>query len=480
MTYDFDKYMPLLAETDFQPESFFSGRQAELSLLQNLLLDHTGVPVLLIGPRGIGKTALCQFYARNYRESYWGTTFFSAQSVFGMGALLPFILSRIANDANMEGSSEDTITAHVRSPRDSKNYLLVIDDCHVLHDSELASVLAKLMYLKGLSILLTSLVNLSSSTLLQGEHATFKVVDLATLSEVDIRDMLVKRLLFCGASTSIANHILQQLHQKAVPFSGLSPRFVLELSNMILNGADFDLSLEATREKYFTSVSHLLITSHRGRFVVLPSVQQSHLALVSPGRPLFPSAPYVILRNVRYHWKAQIDEFEELLNDPLTPESVFQAYFEKYPHFLKGIDYCNVVAQPLLERDEAGDLIPDFLLQPIISEYCDVLDLKLPTTEFVVGSKDRKRLSQAIHASIAQVREYRDYFDTPAYREALYQKYGIKAYRPKSMLVIGRRPTEISEEKLRQIMSEVPQYLTVMTYDDLLAKMKVMAELYRV
>jgi hypothetical protein len=124
----------------------------------------------------------------------------------------------------------------------------------------------------------------------------------------------------------------------------------------------------------------------------------------------------------------------------------------------------------LLERDDAGPLIPDFILQPFDNELCDLLELKLPGEPLVVGTENRRRFSGAVHTAAAQLRTYRDYFEDRSKRDGVFSRYGIKAYRPRLSVVIGRSPT-IDPIEFRKI-AEGQTDVKVMTYDDLLRRAK--------
>ena len=105
------------------------------------------------------------------------------------------------------------------------------------------------------------------------------------------------------------------------------------------------------------------------------------------------------------------------------------------------------------------------------------LDLKLPTENLIVGKKDRLHFSAAVHNAIAQVREYRDYFEVPQNRQKVLGKYGLTAYRPTAAIIIGRDPENVSEEKLKQISEANPSYLKILTYDQLFLQMQQMLNL---
>ena len=92
--------------------------------------------------------------------------------------------------------------------------------------------------------------------------------------------------------------------------------------------------------------------------------------------------------------------------------------------------------------------------------------LKLPRAKLVVGQSNRRRLSAALMEACAQLREYRDYFEEQANRNAIDQIYGLRFYRPKMIVVIGKRSDYLANE-LRKAESDVPQ-LIITTYDDVL------------
>lgn len=167
----------------------------------------------------------------------------------------------------------------------------------------------------------------------------------------------------------------------------------------------------------------------------------------------------------------KLDKFDELLNDSSAKEHHFQEFFERNPEFLIGLDYDRAIPHPVLYRDTEGLLIPDFFLQPLNSQLCDILDLKLPDEKLVVGSKNRIRLSSSVYEVVAQLRKYSDYFDDPKLRADVQAKYGITAFKPALSVVIGRTPRHVSDEKYRQIL-EGTGGVRILTYDDLKRQMK--------
>lgn len=164
--------------------------------------------------------------------------------------------------------------------------------------------------------------------------------------------------------------------------------------------------------------------------------------------------------------KAAIEELEFLINDTKATEQAFQAFFERNPRLILNDEYKKAHAHIALTREE-GLLIPDFLLEPLDqNSLCDILDLKLPTAKLFVLKKSRMRYSAAVMEACAQLREYSNYFDDNINREKVFNEYGLLAYKPKMIVIIGRRGN-IDPIAIKKMESDVPQ-LVLRTYDDVL------------
>jgi Domain of unknown function (DUF4263) len=170
-----------------------------------------------------------------------------------------------------------------------------------------------------------------------------------------------------------------------------------------------------------------------------------------------------------YGWWPIVEQLEELINSDSATEQQLQEFFECNPQFLCGDTY--EVAQPhvVLQRLGTGPLIPDFVLKPPNeSALCDLLELKLPKAKLLVGHSNRRRLSASLLEASAQLREYRDYFELAENRNAVEETYGLRLFRPRMMVVIGKRNQYLAND-LRKAEIDIPQ-LTIVTYDDLLER----------
>jgi hypothetical protein len=162
-----------------------------------------------------------------------------------------------------------------------------------------------------------------------------------------------------------------------------------------------------------------------------------------------------------------IQELEELINSSTITEHQLQTFFERNPEFLCGDTYESARPHIVLQRPHEGPLIPDFALKPNnANALCDLLELKLPTAKLLTGKDNRKRLSAALLEACAQLREYRDFFEQDRNRREIDEVYGLRFFRPRMMVVIGKRSEYLASD-LRKAEGDVPQLL-ITTYDDLL------------
>lgn len=170
-------------------------------------------------------------------------------------------------------------------------------------------------------------------------------------------------------------------------------------------------------------------------------------------------------------WKSLIEELEDMINSATITEADLQDFFERNPRLLCGDAYEAAHPHIILQRPDAGPLIPDFVLKPPNENaLCDLLELKLPKAKLVVGQSNRRRLSAALLEACAQLREYRDYFEVQVNRDAIEEIYGLRFYRPKMIVVIGKRSDYLAND-LRRAETDVPQ-LNITTYDDVLDRAK--------
>ena len=168
--------------------------------------------------------------------------------------------------------------------------------------------------------------------------------------------------------------------------------------------------------------------------------------------------------------KSAIEELEYLMNDPKSTEQALQEFFERNQKLIINDEYKKAHSHIALTKED-GDLIPDFLLEPLDqNSLCDILDLKLPTAKIHILQKNRIRYSTAVMEACAQLREYNNYFDEKNNRERILREYGLLAYKPKMIVIIGRKGS-IDPISVKKMQTDFLQ-LTLRTYDDVLIRAK--------
>lgn len=178
-----------------------------------------------------------------------------------------------------------------------------------------------------------------------------------------------------------------------------------------------------------------------------------------------------LLNKERLSLLEAVEEFEALINNPKTKEQDLQRFFERNPAFITTDEYRTAHPHLVLEPGDGGKLIPDFVLEPLNSAaLCDLLELKLPSAQYFVLKKGRMRYSAAVLDACAQLREYRAFFDEPKNRESVQRKYGLRAYRPRMLVIIGRKG-DYDPIQARRTEDDLPA-LSLRTYDDILERIK--------
>lgn len=167
---------------------------------------------------------------------------------------------------------------------------------------------------------------------------------------------------------------------------------------------------------------------------------------------------------------AAIEELEALINSDAS-EGRFHDFFENHPEFLLTLgDYKAMHPQLVLHEDDGGKLIPDFFLEKLTSDFCNICDLKKPTRDLIRHQRHRARFRDAVYEAIAQLQAYRDWFEDRRNRELFRSRYGLSAYRPRVVVIIGRRQSYSTEVERIRIESALPPWVSLSTYDDVVAR----------
>lgn len=166
--------------------------------------------------------------------------------------------------------------------------------------------------------------------------------------------------------------------------------------------------------------------------------------------------------------REQIDQFEWLIEKGV-PELEFQKFLEQNPFILTSLgSYSRAEPRVILHEDEGRKLIPDFFLEFADRRDSDILELKLPNITVDVRVRARDRLSSKVHAAVAQLRTYRDWFNSESNRLKFIQTTGMKCFMPRAIIIIGRSSDFKSDIDRISLEETLPEWVSLRTYDDLL------------
>jgi hypothetical protein len=463
-----DRHPPFLGDVPLGAlQSVFAGRDQELRRLDQMLGQSGGSPAFVVGPAGVGKTALCRAFEHFHGKKYSGSVFCSAPQFASPDALIDYI-----DYQRVQISKQGPFPQGFRN-RDGRA-LLIVDDVDRFSDQEAAYLLTHLHSRSP------DLVSLCTSRerfrfLEISEIPSLELI-LAPLPKSALVALVTNYVAAAGVDRKCVEQFLSAFERQGLQPERLTPRVVLHLFNSYLMRGDLSRAI-AELSRRGIDASNIVILEHEGRLRALPVFQGPPAGIIAPSEPPVYAAPYIVIPHLRAIWRTQLEEFEVLLADLKSNERTFQSFFERNPHFLRGVEYSRVLAHPSLIREDGSALIPDFLLQPLGTNFADILDLKRPDAKLVTSRKDRRHFAQGVHEAIAQVREYREYFERSEYRRAVQERYGLTSYRPSTLIVIGRQPESVTEEEMKRIAGDVPNFVQVQTYDDVLRRMRRMVEL---
>jgi hypothetical protein len=164
-------------------------------------------------------------------------------------------------------------------------------------------------------------------------------------------------------------------------------------------------------------------------------------------------------------FREEVDDLETLINSPNVKESALQRFIEAHPEVMLGGEYVRLHAQLLL-RGVGTELRPDFFVESVTG-LCDILELKLPTERIISGRIERRMFSSCVQMGIAQVKDYSEFFEDRGQRRWFQDAYGLKVFRPLTILLVGR-DNEFTDVIERRRLESWMGNFKIFTYDDLL------------
>lgn len=192
-------------------------------------------------------------------------------------------------------------------------------------------------------------------------------------------------------------------------------------------------------------------------------------------------------RKLNYYWttiekdqiQRGIDRFWRLLKkyerlSSLREEKEIHKFITRNPYMLKRDIYGKHWYEPYLEdfNPNENDKEPDFALKPNFSFQTDlsIVEVKLPTEKFIKKKKYHKDFYANIYEYLGQVLNYKDYLESDAYQQQIYNTFKENPKHIDYKLLIGRKKDK--EENEYHINKKLRQYslsnIELLTYDELI------------
>lgn len=101
-----------------------------------------------------------------------------------------------------------------------------------------------------------------------------------------------------------------------------------------------------------------------------------------------------------------------------------------------------------------------------------------PYDDLVVRRRNRTYFQQHVQNAIAQLRFYQEWFESPSNRRVFEERWQVRTFRPKMVIVIGRKHHFLDDVERLRLVSGLADRLEVWTYDDLLGRARRMRSLF--
>lgn len=141
-----------------------------------------------------------------------------------------------------------------------------------------------------------------------------------------------------------------------------------------------------------------------------------------------------------------IGQFQNLYLSPKIRETTIAKFLDSHPEIIVNVlSAKSYIYEPLLEWIEKPvniveeSINPDMFLERD-DGYYDIIDFKtaaLMRKNLTKGKTSRKRFIDYVYEGIAQLANYRDYFNYPKNAQLAFKKYNVKIKDPKLILIVG-------------------------------------------
>ena len=181
---------------------------------------------------------------------------------------------------------------------------------------------------------------------------------------------------------------------------------------------------------------------------------------------------FQISNDFKYEKLPQLNRFIEIYGDAENSEVDITTFLsEQQNHFIlkMGLGYFDIKSQLECEwqSEDENNIKPDFFALRS-NGTADIIEFKLPRLKgnAIVGTSSRETFSAELNSYISQTRVYNRYFEDPNNRRWVKAKFGFNCYKPRRILIIGRR-SDFNSDAWIEIKNDYKD-LEIYTYDDLI------------
>ncbi|HOC92037.1 MAG TPA: DUF4263 domain-containing protein [bacterium] len=166
--------------------------------------------------------------------------------------------------------------------------------------------------------------------------------------------------------------------------------------------------------------------------------------------------------------KADLLEYEKMILDNKNiSEHNASKFFAKFPKFLSIGGYKEFAREIVLSTPQNEQMYRvDFCRKRYGTLYWDIVELKRPGIQALVKKGKHWHFSDAVQKGIDQSYDYRNLMHDKTNMELTENKTGIRIYRPKILLIAGRKDNDIGEDELIDLIDKY-NHFEFLTYDDL-------------
>jgi hypothetical protein len=272
---------------------------------------------------------------------------------------------------------------------------------------------------------------------------------------------------------------------------GSEDKYIL-VHNSLLTRLDPDAHPEQARPYKKDTIFKLISSDDKKHISLSVADQNAAIRLVEENkREIAQKAPKQLLQLRKdielVTLEVMIAKFEEMLAKAL-PEARWQELFNDNPFILnlafgfpviKIQDQAHVGGRTL---SGSGETITDFLVKNRISNNAALFEIKTPATPVLNRKAYRDKLyapSSDLVGAINQMLDQKNEFQKAvATLKESTRVYDLESYSVHGVLVIGTTPQDIDHQKSFELFRGNSKDITVLTFDELLGKLKLLYEFF--